>query len=295
MKWAVDPTIDDSRTGRPTTEVIAEHPVQDPPPRPTRRQPSPTTGGVATSPGNVRRRPATPRARAAAKPAIVTGRPPARGALVCRHHQLLLRARCRSLKRGPSSLEPPHNLDRGTLQDRLRQCGPQGFVQLLASTGLRQRHLEEMARTFASGLGDTALNISKRRGGSRTVLRPASEFDSTLKLLRRGIDRLSTYHPLPCVHGFVKGRGIVSNASMHLAKSVVLRIDIAGFFDSIKESQVSAALQDKGFDYACASLITSCVVVDNSLPAGFSTSPTLSNHVFDATDRLVSTFGARLG
>ena len=25
MKWAVDPTIDDSRTGRPTTEVIAEH------------------------------------------------------------------------------------------------------------------------------------------------------------------------------------------------------------------------------------------------------------------------------
>jgi hypothetical protein len=41
----------------------------------------------------------------------------------------LLRARCRSLKRGPSSLEPPHNLDRGTLQDRLRQCGPQGFVQ----------------------------------------------------------------------------------------------------------------------------------------------------------------------
>jgi hypothetical protein len=104
-------------------------PVQDPPPRPTRRQPSPTTGGVATSPGNVRRRPATPRARAAAKPAIVTGRPPARGALVCRHRQLLLRARCRSLKRGPSSLEPPHNLDRGTLQDRLRQCGPQGFVQ----------------------------------------------------------------------------------------------------------------------------------------------------------------------
>ena len=25
LKWAVDPTIDDSRTGRPTTEVIAEH------------------------------------------------------------------------------------------------------------------------------------------------------------------------------------------------------------------------------------------------------------------------------
>ena len=103
-------------------------PVQDPPPRPTRRQPTlPRVVWLQVREMFDADRP--PRARAAAKPAIVTGRPPARGALVCRHRQLLLRARCRSLKRGPSSLEPPHNLDRGTLQDRLRQCGPQGFVQ----------------------------------------------------------------------------------------------------------------------------------------------------------------------
>jgi RNA-directed DNA polymerase len=166
---------------------------------------------------------------------------------------------------------------------------------LLFSTGLRQRHLEEMARTFASGLGYTTLHIRKRGGGRRTVLRPASEFDSTLKRLRQGIDKLSAYRPPPCVHGFVKGRGIVSNASMHLGRPVVLRMDIAGFFDSIKSAQVTTALQANGFDHASASLITSCVLINDSLPAGFSTSPTLSNQVFHETDVLLSLFGIGAG
>jgi RNA-directed DNA polymerase len=152
-----------------------------------------------------------------------------------------------------------------------------------------------MAHTFGSGLGYTTLHIRKRRGGRRTVLRPVSEFDNTLKLLRRGIDKLSAYLPPQCVHGFVKGRGILSNATMHLAKPVVLRIDIAGFFDSIKGSQVTGALQANGFDSASASLITSCALVGNSLPAGFSTSPILSNHVFQSTDELLSRFGSEAG
>ena len=47
--------------------------LQGPPPRPPRRQPSPTTDGVAPSPGTVRRRPATPPTR---HPVQVSAGPP---------------------------------------------------------------------------------------------------------------------------------------------------------------------------------------------------------------------------
>ncbi|WP_420827696.1 reverse transcriptase family protein [Microlunatus panaciterrae] len=141
-----------------------------------------------------------------------------------------------------------------------------------------------MALTFDRGLGYSTLEVPKRGGGSRTVLRPVSELDHNLKLLRRGIDTLSSYSPPEWVHGFVPKRSIVTNAQAHLSKEIVLRLDLSAFFESIKKSAVREAMLRFGFSDDASTLISDCCCIHGSLPAGFSTSPTLSNMVFLPTD-----------
>ncbi|MFH1328838.1 MAG: reverse transcriptase domain-containing protein, partial [Candidatus Bathyarchaeota archaeon] len=79
-------------------------------------------------------------------------------------------------------------------------------------------------------------NIPRRNGGQRTIEAPGR----TLKYIQRLIHESLTcvYGPHPAVHGFRKGRSIVSNAKKHTGKQYVLNVDLADFFPSITRKRI---------------------------------------------------------
>ena len=94
---------------------------------------------------------------------------------------------------------------------------------------------------------------------------------------------LSEYEPPNCVHGFVKGRGIASNADLHINKEVVIHFDIKDFFPSIHTGIVNDSLMAI-LPEEVVNIIMPLVMWKSSLPIGFSTSPVLSNVIFEPID-----------
>jgi hypothetical protein len=94
------------------------------------------------------------------------------------------------------------------------------------------------------------------------------------------------------VHGFVKNRSTITNARAHLAKACVLRVDLLEFFPSIHAARVHQGLTRHGLDADAADLCLRIVTLNGSLPIGLSTSPFLSNLVFEDTDAALLEFSA---
>ncbi len=87
--------------------------------------------------------------------------------------------------------------------------------------------------------------LSKRSGGVRLIESPKGE----LKALQRWIlssilDRVPAH---PAVQGFVKGRSIVTFASPHVGKYVVLRLDLENFFPAFPTARVQALFRTLGY------------------------------------------------
>lgn len=155
--------------------------------------------------------------------------------------------------------------------------------------------LAQMAGTSSSMLTMLADRISRevdlvirvhqtRGGGRREIVEPGDALDVTTKNLYRGFLAELPYRPPSHVHGFVKGRSILTNATQHLARDCVLRVDLAGFFPSILTGQIVESLKAQGFATQSAELCGSLVSIRGRLPIGLSTSPYLSNLVFEPTD-----------
>lgn len=167
------------------------------------------------------------------------------------------------------------------LTGRLRMAEGEGALR---PAGLSVEDLKDMGDWFERGAGYRSHQISKRRGGSRTIFEANVEFSSNLKLLRQGLQHVGCYEAPNCVHGYVKGRSILTNAQPHLARPVVLGVDLQDFFPSISADTVAEALERADLDDQTARLISRATTVEQQLPAGFSTSPFLSNMVFHPTD-----------
>lgn len=156
-------------------------------------------------------------------------------------------------------------------------------------------HLEHLRQLILAGSGYSKVSIPQRRRRPREVLMPSVGLDRALKQLRMGIEYTSSYEPLDIVHGFVPGRDIVTNASKHLGRDVVLRVDLADFFGTIDHDMLVSALSDFNLDRGCAEMVAGVAMVDGSLAQGFSTSPLLSNMVFHATDEVLVKLAASEG
>src|SRR5262249_12660213 len=87
----------------------------------------------------------------------------------------------------------------------------------------------------------TQFTITKRRGGTRTILAPRND----LKILQRKLASQLTevYRPRRVVYGFVAGRGITGNADRHLCHRHVLNVDLKDFFPSINFGRVYGLFQ----------------------------------------------------
>tara|TARA_R110000796_G_scaffold41772_4_gene103476 strand:- start:57721 stop:58731 length:1011 start_codon:yes stop_codon:yes gene_type:complete len=131
------------------------------------------------------------------------------------------------------------------------------------------------------------IKISKKKGGIRTVYSIESDtLSNSLKILNQNLNKL--YKVPNCVHGFVKGRNIKSNALAHLAKKFVLVVDIKDYFETIDRTMLIKCFNKLGFTYLVSEQISSIVTYKNYLLQGFHTSPTLANIIFEPLDVIFS-------
>lgn len=151
--------------------------------------------------------------------------------------------------------------------------------QLLIDLG----SLQQLASEVQDGTRTKTLSVRKPDRSSRTVHVPDEFLRFALKKLSEVLyDELP--EPASHVYGFVKGRGIRQNAARHLAKPVVLRMDLANFFESISREAVLESLRENGYDDAAGSLVADLTTVSGGLAIGLNTSPVLSNLAFRNTD-----------
>ena len=87
--------------------------------------------------------------------------------------------------------------------------------------------------------------IRKRSGGTRVISAP----DGSLKIIQQKLNQVlqAVFQPKAPVHGFTRGRSIVSNAAQHRGRKLVLNIDLADFFPTIHFGRVRGVFLGKRF------------------------------------------------
>lgn len=117
-----------------------------------------------------------------------------------------------------------------------------------------------------------------RKPGHRIVYKVITDqLSNTLKILNTYIREI--YIPENCVHGFVKKKTIKTNADMHLAKKIVVSVDIENFFENISRQMVVEGFISIGFKPEVAQWLSQLTTINETLVQGFSTSPILANIV----------------
>ena len=88
-------------------------------------------------------------------------------------------------------------------------------------------------------------------------------------------------------HGFITNRSIITNASLHLNKKCILKMDIKDFFPSIPINWVINYFSSLGYPNNISYYLSAICCCNDSLPQGAATSPYLSNILlFSLDDRL---------
>lgn len=87
-----------------------------------------------------------------------------------------------------------------------------------------------------------------------------------------------------CCHAFVKGRSIVTNATMHIGKQNILNLDIKNFFPSISQDRVIKVFEEMGYSKSASDILADICCYEGRLPQGAPTSPYLANLVLSKMD-----------
>lgn len=83
--------------------------------------------------------------------------------------------------------------------------------------------------------------------------------------------------PSPISHGYIAGRSTVTNAEKHAGSPLLLRVDIANFFQTIKITHVETLLGQVGMQSGAAAALAKLCTLDGRLPLGLHASPILAN------------------
>lgn len=177
-------------------------------------------------------------------------------------------------------------------------CFPRTEIQniktsdFLRPTGISGPNFLRLADAIEGGDGYTRHKQRKRHGGTRTILVPVLEAKVALKLLRLRLQQVLDYTPPSHVFGYVAGRGIVGNARIHLGQEKLLTVDLRDFFGSVGSTRVRSVLERAGLEQDLVEVLLRVLLVREALPAGFSTSPYLSNVVFESADAALAEYCA---
>lgn len=127
-------------------------------------------------------------------------------------------------------------------------------------------------------------NIKKRRGGARSISSPNGAIRKLQAKLKSTLEEI--YRPKVSVHGYVSGRGIKSNASRHIRKKWVGKVDLQDFFPSIHFGRVFGLFKSApfNFDHDVAKRLAAICCHKGGLPQGGLTSPIISNIICSKLD-----------
>jgi hypothetical protein len=137
---------------------------------------------------------------------------------------------------------------------------------------------------------ENSINIlkykKKKRNGieERTIYSILNNvFKDLLKILNTKISEDSSLSD--SVHGFRKGRSIKTNANCHLTRKNLTTIDIRNFFTTVTPNMVKKELTKLYPENKMIDEIVSIVTIDDHLPQGYNTSPTIANLILKDMDR----------
>ncbi len=90
--------------------------------------------------------------------------------------------------------------------------------------------------------------------------------------------------------GFVKGRGIRYNASLHVGKRLLLNFDLSDFFPTIHFGRIRGRLRARPYQLnaVIATTIARLCTLDGNLPIGAPSSPVLANIICSHLDGLLT-------
>jgi len=120
-------------------------------------------------------------------------------------------------------------------------------------------------------------SIPKRTGGSRVISVPATHLKTIQSNLRVLLDEI--YLAQKPVHGFYKGRSILTNATPHVRRNLLLNVDLQDFFGTIHFGRIRGMLMAWPYKLsdAIATVIAQICCHENKLPQGAPTSPVIAN------------------
>lgn len=175
--------------------------------------------------------------------------------------------------------------------------------RLASSIGFSQQRLRWLAfhNEQTRSCNYHFFTVEKRSGGQRQLAAPRPHIDACSRWIQREIlERIEAH---PAAHGFVRGKSIQTNASLHTQQDVVVNLDLCDFFPSIVFRRVRGLFKSFGYNGQVATLLALLTTepprteITNAagnvwkatgprhLPQGARTSPAISNLVCRALDR----------
>ncbi|MBV5278123.1 MAG: TIR domain-containing protein [Campylobacteraceae bacterium] len=134
------------------------------------------------------------------------------------------------------------------------------------------------------------LVIPKKTGGTRKISKPVKSIDILQKKLLPFLQE--KYKIKKPVHGFVKGKSILTNSQQHLKKKFILNIDLKDFYDSIHFGRIKGLFMSETFKMGenAATLVAHLCCNNTKIPQGACTSPILSNFIVSQLDKKLMEF-----
>lgn len=147
-----------------------------------------------------------------------------------------------------------------------------------------KKHIELALKNIRQHKAYSVKHINKKNGGTRVLNIPESYTKSAQSKLNDTLQRV--YKPPKPVHAFLNSayhekRSIVTNASAHTDKAIVINVDIDSFFDSINFGRVRGLFIAKPYfvDEKIATKLAQLCTYMNMLPQGAPSSPIISNMI----------------
>lgn len=185
--------------------------------------------------------------------------------------------------------------------------------QLAAAIGISLPKLRWLTfhRRGAASVHYHRYSIPKKSGGMRAISAPKDALaDAQLWILSRILERLPVE---PEAHGFIRERSIVTGASPHVGKSIVINLDLKDFFPTLGFRRVKGLFAKLGYSEQIATLLALIctepprvpvevdgkklyvALGDRVLPQGACTSPAITNLVCRRLDRRLAGAAERWG
>jgi hypothetical protein len=185
--------------------------------------------------------------------------------------------------------------------------------KLAAFLGIDMRALRWLTfhREVAATSHYRQFQIPKAKGGLRTISAPRAKLRAVQQTIREKL--LSHLAATEQAQAFVSGRSTLTNASPHLKKAIVVKLDLQDFFGTITFARVRGFFEKLGYSGMIATLLGLLVTeaprkriaIDGktwyvalgprSLPQGAPTSPALTNQIARRLDARLAGYAKKAG